>query len=178
MLFAETDRLKLRSCEERDLPLLSHMINSWDVARWMGRFPFPCPQRFIEEWFKEIKRREEEGRPEAHIIADRKTDEAVGIIGFMPLDGSTPKTPCEVFYWLGKPYWGLGLMTEAMNASLGWAMTQFWISNLIATTNLQNLRSQHVLEKAGFLWNGKAADFDGFGYKELARWFYPKEKEE
>lgn len=175
MIFAETDRLRLRSFEERDLPFLSQTINNWDVVKWMGFFPLPCTQDFMRQWLERLMASEAEGKPEGHIVADKKTDEAFGFIGFHPLDRAAgARTPYEVFYWLGKPYWGLGLMTEAMNASVAWAMTRYWISNLIATTNLQNMRSQQVLKKAGFLFDGLGAQFDGFGQKELAKWFYPK----
>lgn len=175
MIFAETDRLRLRSCEERDLPFLAQMINNWDVARWMGALSLPCPQAFWQEWYKKIRESEAQGRPECHIVADKETDTPRGLIGFSPKgDPGQDQTPYEVFYCLAKPYWGLGLMTEAMNASVAWAMTRFWVSNLLATTNLQNLRSQHVLKKTGFLFGGFGSQFDGFGQKELAKWFHPK----
>lgn len=178
MIFAETDRLRLRSCEERDLPLLSQMINCWDIAKWMGAMPFPCTQSYFQNWFQHLLDAEKQGRPECHIVADKETDKPCGLIGFMPKgDPDKDKTPYEIFYCLGKPYWGLGLMTEAMNASVAWAMTHLWMSNLIATTNMQNLRSQQVLKKAGFLFGGFGAQFDGFGQKELVKWFLPKTRD-
>ena len=54
--------------------------------------------------------------PETYAIVDKESGTAIGSIS-LKLKGSTDLTDredeCEIGYWLGAPYWGKGLMTEA-----------------------------------------------------------------
>jgi ribosomal-protein-alanine N-acetyltransferase len=57
----------------------------------------------------------------------------------------------SVHYVLGKPYWGQGLMTEAVDAVCKWAFGTLPSLLEIKTTAVEeNVGSAHVLEKCGF----------------------------
>lgn len=57
-------------------------------------------------------------------------------------------------YWLGKPHWGLGYMTEAVQAVLAHAFDTMGLMLVSAYCFPENTRSKRVLEKAGFRYEG------------------------
>jgi RimJ/RimL family protein N-acetyltransferase len=58
----------------------------------------------------------------------------------------------EVGYWYGRPYWGLGYATEALNAFLG---TARGLGELHAGHFVDNPASGRVLAKGGFAYTGE-----------------------
>ncbi len=57
-------------------------------------------------------------------------------------------------YALGEPYWGQGLMTEAVRAVCRFGFEQMGLIAISATTYPENARSKRVLEKVGFQKEG------------------------
>jgi RimJ/RimL family protein N-acetyltransferase len=60
----------------------------------------------------------------------------------------------EIGYWLGRPFWGRGYMTEAVDAALLWAGDGWGRRYLLAGHFADNPASGQVLVKAGFLYTG------------------------
>ena len=60
----------------------------------------------------------------------------------------------EIGYWLAVPYWGQGLMTEAVAWLCGYAFTELQLTRLTAHVFRFNRRSARVLEKNGFQLEG------------------------
>ena len=58
-------------------------------------------------------------------------------------------------YWLGRPYWGQGLATEAASAALVWAGEGWRRRYLMAGHFADNPASGQVLCKTGFLYTGE-----------------------
>ena len=57
-------------------------------------------------------------------------------------------------YVLARPWWGQGLMTEAMTAVAEWALTQPGIWRIGAHCDVENPASARVMEKAGLQREG------------------------
>jgi [ribosomal protein S5]-alanine N-acetyltransferase len=57
-------------------------------------------------------------------------------------------------YLLARPYWGRGLMTEALAEVVGWAMRQPTIWRIGDVCDVENLASARVMEKAGLVREG------------------------
>jgi [ribosomal protein S5]-alanine N-acetyltransferase len=57
-------------------------------------------------------------------------------------------------YVLARPYWGSGLMTEALSEVARWAMRQGDIWRLGAVCDVENRASARVMEKAGLAREG------------------------
>ena len=75
----------------------------------------------------------------------------MGVLGFHPKVGLSP----EIGYWIGRPFWGAGYMTEAVIAALEWAR-QGWAKRLLVSGHFaDNAASGRVLVKAGFLYTGE-----------------------
>jgi len=56
----------------------------------------------------------------------------------------------EIGYWLGEPFWGRGIATEALSALTAYVFTNFDIVRLWAGVFEWNIASSRVLEKAGY----------------------------
>lgn len=61
----------------------------------------------------------------------------------------------EVSYWLGKNYWGKGVATKALSAFLDHVK----VRTLYARAAKDNIASQRVLEKCGFILVGEGKGF-------------------
>jgi RimJ/RimL family protein N-acetyltransferase len=57
-------------------------------------------------------------------------------------------------YVLARPFWGRGLMTEALRAAAHWAMAEPEIWRIGAVCDAANIASARVMEKAGFAPEG------------------------
>ena len=76
----------------------------------------------------------------------------------MDLFRSAPEAVLEIGYWIGKPYWGQGLSTEAAKAIIKEARETLGIKALMAGAFADNPSSLRVLEKLGFKRTGEEDD--------------------
>lgn len=56
----------------------------------------------------------------------------------------------EIFYHLLPEHRGYGFATEAAKEVTGWALENYHIEYLIGTAAIDNIKSQHVLERCGY----------------------------
>ena len=61
----------------------------------------------------------------------------------------------ELGYWLAEPYWGKGIATEAVRAMTEWGFAHLDINRIFAYVFGWNPASARVLEKAGYLYEGR-----------------------
>jgi ribosomal-protein-alanine N-acetyltransferase len=80
--------------------------------------------------------------------------EAAGVVGF---DGreDVERATMEIGYWLGEPFWGRGIATEAVRAATEYAFATFPIRRVEGVVFGWNPASARVLEKAGFSLEGR-----------------------
>lgn len=88
-------------------------------------------------------------------ICLKENNTLIGDLGFKggPIHGAV-----EIGYGLEEPYFGNGYMTEAVAAAVEWAFTQKGIYAVTAETLPENLFSQRVLEKNGFVPDGEGEE--------------------
>jgi len=70
--------------------------------------------------------------------------------GGLNRDPKAPHWGTEVSYFIHRSYWGRGLATELVHASLWLAFRDLGLSEVLAFTRPANHGSRRVLEKAGF----------------------------
>lgn len=75
---------------------------------------------------------------------------AVGGIGFT-LGTDVERISAEIGYWLGEPFWGQGITTEALEAVTQHALDAHGLLRVFAVPYAWNEASFRVLEKAGYL---------------------------
>ncbi|MGH9880451.1 MAG: GNAT family N-acetyltransferase, partial [Pyrinomonadaceae bacterium] len=70
----------------------------------------------------------------------------------------TPDSPrahrVEFGYWLARPYWGQGIMTDAVRVFVRYAFSELGLLRLTAHVFESNIASARVLEKNGFKLEG------------------------
>jgi RimJ/RimL family protein N-acetyltransferase len=85
-----------------------------------------------------------------HWVIERSEDKQV--IGMMIARVAGEKW--ELGYVLARPFWGQGYMTEALKEIIGWALRQKEIYRIWAVSDVDNLASARVMEKAGMQREG------------------------
>ena len=153
----ETERLILRRWEESDAESLYEYAKDPDVGPIAG---WP-PHQSIEE-SKEIIKNVFNGR-EAYAVCLKTDNKAIGAIE-LKLNGSTDMTDrddeCELGYWLGKPFWGRGIIPEAVNAILHHAFDEIAMRKVWCGYYDGNYKSKRVQEKCGFRYQWTTKDLD------------------
>jgi ribosomal-protein-alanine N-acetyltransferase len=136
----------LRSWRSNDLPSLIRYANNSAIAGFMNdQFPHP----YTEETGRDFIAMASQESP-LHIFAIEVEGEAVGGIGIHPRTNIERKN-AEMGYWLGEPFWGRGIITEAVKQLVAYGFQTFDINRILARPFGTNLASQRVLEKAGFV---------------------------
>ena len=79
--------------------------------------------------------------------------EAIGSIGLV-LGKDVHRFTAELGYWLAEPFWGKGVMTEAVKRITEYAFKSFSLERVYAEPYATNGASARVLEKAGFKYEG------------------------
>ena len=65
------------------------------------------------------------------------------------------RVSAEIGYWLGESCWGRGIVTEALRAVTAEAFRRFELRRIYALPFADNPASVRVLEKAGYVLEGR-----------------------
>lgn len=153
----KTERLILRRWEESDAEDLFKYASDPDVGPIAG---WP-PHQSVEESLNVIKN--VFCRKEAYAICLKEDGKAIGAIELM-LNGHTDMTErddeCELGYWLGKPFWGRGIMPEAAREILRHAFEDCGMQKVWCGYYEGNNKSKRVQEKCGFKFQWKSVAVD------------------
>ena len=143
----KTDRLILRPWTELDLADFFQYASVDGVGQMAGW----NPHRDLEE-SKMILDRFIKGKRTFALVYKGKVVGSLGIEeycekNYPELD---PLLGREIGYVLSKEYWGQGLMTEAVNAVIGWLWNVMDLDFILVGHFERNHRSRRVIEKSGF----------------------------
>jgi len=141
-----TERLVLRELKLEDAAAFSKLVGDYDVAKMTGSLPHPFPLYSAEFKIMYMRRQKQRGLAYPYAI----TRNGGELIGVMDLFRSAPDAALEIGYWIGKPYWGQGLSTEAAKAIIQEAKTTLGVQALVAGAFADNPASLRVLQKLGF----------------------------
>lgn len=141
---------KLRPWAMSDAENLPQYANNFKIARFMmDRFPHP----YTVDDAKALVAFATQDDP-IHLFAIDINGQGVGGIGIHPQQDVYRKN-AELGYWLAEPFWGNGIITEAINEMTALTFNTYDISRIFARPFGTNKASQRVLEKAGFTLEGK-----------------------
>lgn len=147
----KTERLVLRQLQLSDAKAFSVLAGDYDISKMTGSIPHPFPLYSAE--FKIMYMRQQKKRGLAYPYAI--TRDGGALIGVMDLFRNTPDAVLEIGYWIGKPYWGQGLSTEAARVIMQEAQNRLGVKALMAGAYTDNPASLRVLEKLGFRPTGE-----------------------
>lgn len=138
--------LLLRSWQVTDVPSLVHYANNANIANNLtDGFPHPYTETNAQQFIQMAAN----GNP-VTIMAITIDGAAVGGIG-LHLQHDIFRNNAELGYWLGEPFWGKGIVTEAIRQMVHYGFQQLPINRIFARPFGRNIASQRVLEKAGFV---------------------------
>lgn len=163
------DSCTVRSWKPSDAEALARHANNRTI--WLhlrDAFPHPYTLEDAHQFLAMVKAM----APETY-FAIAVEDEAVGSIGFRLRD-DVERCSAEIGYWLAEPFWGRGIATAALRALTDYAMQTHDLTRVYALPYDGNPASRRVLEKAGFVLEGrmrKSAIKDG---KVLDQLLYAK----
>ena len=147
-----TARLILRPWAPGDEESLLRYADNWNVARHLREsFPHPYTRADAERWIAHNVGVE----GPALDFAITLDGEAIGGVGLMR-QSDIFRCGVEIGYWLGQPFWGRGIMAEAVTAVAGYAFTTFPEVTVVQARHVaNNPASGRVLAKAGFRLEGR-----------------------
>ncbi len=146
-----TERLLLRPPVDADVESITRACQDPDNQRWLSALPSPYTREHAVTFVGEVA---PGGRKEGRemICAVEAGGELVGMCGLHGL--STGRLGPEIGYWIGRPFWGSGYASEALEAALRYADRE-WRKKLVEAGHFaDNPASGRVLVKAGFLYTG------------------------
>ena len=144
----ETRRLTLRAPAMDDAARVAQLCDDYAIPKMTTRMPWPYSRTDAEAFIGRCQAQDR--RRDSTFVIELETEGVVGVIGFFtPADG-----PLELGYWIGRPYWGRGLATEATIGALDWARRDWRRKLVVAGHFADNPASGQVLIKAGFLYTG------------------------
>ena len=144
----ETERLVLRQWRADDATALYKYASDKrvsELALWPTHTAVEMSRGVIEGIFMP--------NPYCFAIILKESNEPVGCIGLVPVGGEhheTAHSEREVGYWIGHPFWNMGLTTEALEALIVYCRETMGLTSLLITTDANNIASQKVAEKCGF----------------------------
>jgi len=144
----ETERLILRPLELRDAPAIQRCFPDWELLKYLhAGIPWPYPPDGAETNTRESLEKRARGERFYWVVTLKDgDDEAIGRIDLWPFDGQL--RDMRGFY-LGRAYWGRGLMTEAADAVTDYAFRVLEWPFLYLTNAVPNVASHRVKEKQG-----------------------------
>ncbi len=142
-----TERMVMRKPHLDDVPDLASLANNRRIAEMLMRMPHPYGEAEAMAFIAASDRRES-GCVYALTIAE--TGAFVGCAGL----NSTARG-LELGYWIGQPFWGRGLATEAAHALVDLAFRVTRIETLAVSCRVINPVSRRVIHKCGFQYVGQ-----------------------
>ena len=139
----------LRGWKPEDAASVQKNANNPHIADFLlDRFPAPYTLDDAMSWIALMQNQD----PMLSFAIDIEGD-AVGAVGLELRNDIYRKAPL-IGYWLGKDYWGHGIMTEAVKLVTAYAFANLDVVRLQAGILGNNPKSMRVLEKSGFTKEG------------------------
>ncbi|MDC0343690.1 GNAT family N-acetyltransferase [bacterium] len=175
-LILETERLWLRPFGAEDEDIAQAVLCDPEVMKYVAD---PMTPEAVHEHMSHAVKRGAGGRIGIWAVTRKDTGQKIGdgVLTPIPIEGSDmdwsqvvpdayPQDEIEVGYMLRPSAWGQGYATEICKRLLRFGFEKTALDKIVACTDLDNVKSQHVLTKAGMRGFGL-----GRAYGEAVSWF-------
>ena len=149
----ETARLMLRPLEPDDRQLITTLLGDREVARWLVRVPHPYTLADADAFIDQSCLTARSGTA-ATLALTLQSDRLHRLVGVVALHSMDMRP--EFGYWLGRPFWGNGLMSEAVEGVLAWAYDTLPIDEVLAGAFAGNAASLAIQHRQGFVDVGRS----------------------
>ena len=146
-------RVSIRPLRFSDAPELYENVKDKEIVTWTVSIPHPYPKDGALKFIRKARYNIEKNKSSAFGIVLKDTDTVIGVVELMVFDWKNRNA--EIGYWLGKKYWGEGLMTEAVGLVLKFGFGNLKLHRIYARLFEGNTGSARILEKCGFKLEGR-----------------------
>lgn len=142
----ETERLVLREVTARDIPSYTKHFVDYEVIRNLSTsVPWPYPNDGVADYINNvIVPNQGNNKWVWGIHLKDNPDELIGAV-----DLWRRGQPENRGFWLGRPFWGKGYMTEAVTPIMDYAFDSLGFEKLVFSNAVGNNRSARVKHKTG-----------------------------
>ena len=134
--------VRLRPWRQDDLYELVDAVNDPEIGRWMPAIPYPYVRADGQAYLRRAAEREG-----AFAIVDGER-----LVGGIAVSARKWRR-AEIGYWVRRDARGRGIAVSALTLAAGWAFEHGY-RRLQVHTDVENVASQRVAEKAGFRREG------------------------
>ena len=151
MLTIKTKKFILRPYQKGDEEAIVKHANDKIIGKNTLTMPYPYTLKDAKEWIEENLKEYKDKKSENRVFAIEIDGELCGTVGLSKI---VREHKAELGYWIGRKYWGRGIMTEAVKAVSSYAFHDLKVKRIYAHVFLFNEPSKRVLEKAGYVLEG------------------------
>ena len=157
-----TPRLTLRAFRMDDASRVRELAGEREIAANTANIPHPYEEGLAEAWIGSHAERRSRGEAVVFAVQLREDLEEASadtlrpgeLVGAVGLELDRENRQAELGYWIGKPYCGRGLATEAAGAVLRYGFEELSLNRVHAHHFARNTASGRVLEKIGMVREG------------------------
>lgn len=149
--------IRLRAWREADLPA-AHRGTLDPLVPRFTRVPEGNTLEQAREHFEAHRAERESGEALHLAVADEATDAFLGAISLLRFHWQDER--CEVGYWLAPEGRGRGAATIGTRLLARWALAVLPVERVELHADTENLASQRVAERAGFVREGVLRSFE------------------
>ena len=146
-MILQTQRLILRPWSENDAEELYKYASDAEVGPPAGWQPHTSVEN-SREIIRTVL-----SAPETYAVCLKENEKTIGSIGFHRNDLAEKDDEYELGYWIGKAFWGQGLIPEAAHEMLRYAFEELGMVRIWCGYYDGNHKSRRVQEKLGFVYH-------------------------
>ena len=141
-----TERIILKAVTENDVISYEKYFVDYEIIRHLSSgVPWPYPKNGVKAYIKEnIIPKQGKDKWVWGIFLKENSEELIGVVDLWRLG-----KPEHRGFWLGRKFWGKGIMTEAVNPITEFAFQKLGFETLIFSNAKGNIASRRVKEKTG-----------------------------
>ncbi|KAF2990753.1 GNAT family N-acetyltransferase [Methylocystis sp. MJC1] len=144
----ETERMWLRWPHLSDAEALAKRAGDPDVSAQTAIIPHPYNIDDAEQFVRRARAENASGQGLVLALTFKKEpNDPIGVIG---AHGSAFRGTAHLGYWLGREFWGQGLMTEAARGFVDLIYGVSSLGEIVCDSLPGNVASRRVQEKLGF----------------------------
>jgi [ribosomal protein S5]-alanine N-acetyltransferase len=141
----------IRRLKSADAAEITNHINDMAIAKWTANIPHPYSIKDGEEFV--AKSIDKWNKGTAYQFGIIVNEECVGICSLEKVDNVHKNA--ELGYWLGKAFWNKGIMSKVAHAVVNFAFQNLKLHRLSVVHFKDNIPSQKIIKKLGFMYEGK-----------------------
>jgi RimJ/RimL family protein N-acetyltransferase len=144
-----TPNLRLRAPGIGDAKRFTDLLSNLEVSKNLSRVPHPFTMEHATQTLSQW--RVDAHPSNARFVIEYGAEGTIGVIAFRDEGDSA-----HLGYWIGQPFWGRGLMTQAMKAVVQWYFSVTKAEMITSGVFHFNMASLAIQHKLGFVETGRS----------------------